>query len=132
NSLGCTIIYTTHYMEEVETICKNIAIIDHGKVIAQGTKEELNFLVTDIKYMTVTVDDIVEVNLDELKAIAGVVQIEIENNKIKIQSKRDVTNLEKILIFFTSNNIYIVNIENKNPDLESVFLTLTGRKLRNS
>lgn len=130
NSLGCTIIYTTHYMEEAEAICKNIAIIDHGKVIAQGTKEELNFLVTDIKYITVTVDHIVEVKLDELKAIAGVVKIENENNKIKIQSKRDITNLDKIIMFFTSNNISILNIENKNPDLESVFLTLTGRKLR--
>lgn len=130
NSLGCTIIYTTHYMEEAEAICKNIAIIDHGKVIAQGTKEELNFLVTDIKYITVTVDDIVQVNLDELKAIVGVVKIEIEDNKIKIQSKRDIINLDKIIMFFISNNISIVNIENKNPDLESVFLTLTGRKLR--
>lgn len=130
NSLGCTIIYTTHYMEEVESICGNISIIDHGKVIAQGTKEELNSLVTDIKYVTVTVEDIEEINLDEIKAIAGVAQIEIDNDKIKIQSKRDVTNLDKIILFFTSNNISIVNIENKNPDLESVFLTLTGRKLR--
>ncbi len=130
NSLGCTIIYTTHYMEEVEAICGNIAIIDHGKVIAQGTKEELNSIVTDVNYIEITVEDVNVVNVEELNSIVGVLQIEVENEKIKIESKRDVTNLDKIILFFTNNNISIVNIESKNPDLESVFLTLTGRKLR--
>jgi ABC-2 type transport system ATP-binding protein len=130
NSLGCTIIYTTHYMEEVEAICNNIAIIDHGKVIAQGTKEELKSIVTDVNYIEITVEDVDMLNLEELEAIVGVVQIEIDNEKIKIESKKDVTNLDKIIIFFTSNNIPIKNIESKDPDLESVFLTLTGRKLR--
>lgn len=130
NSLGCTIIYTTHYMEEVEAICGNIAIIDHGKVIAQGTKEELKSIVTDVNYVEITVEDIDGVSVENLKTIVGVKQIEIENEKIKIESKRDVTNLDKIILFFTSNNIPIKNIESKNPDLESVFLTLTGRKLR--
>lgn len=130
NSLGCTIIYTTHYMEEVEAICKNIAIIDHGKVIAQGTKEELKAIVTDVNYIEITVEDIDVVNVEELKSIVGVKQIEIHNDKIKIESKRDITNLDKIIVFFTSKNISIKNIESKNPDLESVFLTLTGRKLR--
>jgi ABC-2 type transport system ATP-binding protein len=130
NSLGCTIIYTTHYMEEVEAICGNIAIIDHGKVIAQGTKEELKSIVTDVNYVEITVGDVNLVNVEELKGIIGVKQIKIENEKIKIESKRDITNLDKIILFFTSNNISIMNIESKNPDLESVFLTLTGRKLR--
>lgn len=130
NTLGCTIIYTTHYMEEVEAICKNIAIIDHGKVIAQGTQEELKSIVTDMNFVELTVDDVDKVNIEELKAIVGIVQIEIVDEKIKIESKRDVTNLDKIILFFTTNSISIKNIESKNPDLESVFLTLTGRKLR--
>ncbi|MGH4123042.1 MAG: ABC transporter ATP-binding protein [Clostridium sp.] len=130
NSLGCTIIYTTHYMEEVEAICGNIAIMDHGKVIAQGTVEELKSIVTDVNYVEITVEDVEVLNIEELKAIAGVVKIEVQDEKIKIESKKDVTNLDKIIIYFTSNNISIKNIESKNPDLESVFLTLTGRKLR--
>jgi ABC-2 type transport system ATP-binding protein len=130
NSLGCTIIYTTHYMEEVEAICKNIAIIDHGKVIAQGTMEELKSIITDVKFVELTVDDVDKVNIEELKAIVGIVKIEVVDDKIKIESKRDVTNLDKIILFFTTNSISIKNIESKNPDLESVFLTLTGRKLR--
>ncbi|MGH4140654.1 ABC transporter ATP-binding protein [Clostridium sp.] len=130
NSLGCTIIYTTHYMEEVEAICGNIAIIDHGKVIAQGTVEELKSIVTDVNYVEITVEDVDVVNIEELKAIAGVVEIEVVEEKIKIQSKKDITNLDKIILFFTSNNVAIKSMESKNPDLESVFLTLTGRKLR--
>ncbi len=130
NSLGCTIIYTTHYMEEAEAICKNIAIIDHGKVIAKGTKEELTYIVSDVNFVEITVEDTDTVNIKELNSIVGVLKIEIHNGKIKIESKKDVTNLDKIILFFTSNNISIVNIESKNPDLESVFLTLTGRKLR--
>ncbi|MBW9157055.1 ABC transporter ATP-binding protein [Clostridium tagluense] len=130
NLLGCTIIYTTHYMEEVEAICRNIAIMDHGKVIAQGTVEELKSIVTDVNYVEITVEDIEVLNIEQLKAIPGVVQIEVQDEKIKIESKKDVTNLDKIILYFTSNNISIKNIESKNPDLESVFLTLTGRKLR--
>ncbi|MBZ9688964.1 ABC transporter ATP-binding protein [Clostridium estertheticum] len=130
NSLGCTIIYTTHYMEEVEAICGNIAIIDHGKVIAQGTVEGLKAIVTDVNYVEITVENIDVVNIEDLKAIVGVVQIEVADEKIKIESKKGVANLDKIILFFTSNNISIKSIESKNPDLESVFLTLTGRKLR--
>ncbi|GCD09792.1 ABC transporter ATP-binding protein [Clostridium tagluense] len=130
NLLGCTIIYTTHYMEEVEAICGNIAIMDHGKVIAQGTVEELKSIVTDVNYVEITVEDVEVLNIEQVKAIPGVVQIEVQDEKIKIESKKDVTNLDKIILYFTSNNISIKNIESKNPDLESVFLTLTGRKLR--
>ncbi|MBZ9625239.1 ABC transporter ATP-binding protein [Clostridium sp. FP2] len=130
NLLGCTIIYTTHYMEEVEAICGNIAIMDHGKVIAQGTVEELKSIVTDVNHVEITVEDVEVLNIEQLKAIPGVVQIEVQDEKIKIESKKDVTNLDKIILYFTSNNISIKNIESKNPDLESVFLTLTGRKLR--
>src|SRR5690606_13290488 len=49
NEMGCTIIYTSHYMEEVEEICSRIAIIDHGKIIADGTKEQLIATITDMK-----------------------------------------------------------------------------------
>lgn len=130
NSMGCTIIYTTHYMEEVETICTKIGIIDHGKVIAEGTKEELKAIVTDKNSVEVTVKLIERVNGNEIKKINGVIDVVVDDNKIKISSHKEVNNLDKIIIYFTSNNIFIENIETKTPDLETVFLTLTGRKLR--
>lgn len=130
NKMGSTIIYTSHYMEEVEDICTRISIIDHGKVIAEGTKDELKSIVTDTNIVLITVESISRIDEKKLKDINGVLSVEIFENTVKITSSKEVNNLDKIIIYFTSNNITIKNIESKTPDLETVFLTLTGRKLR--
>ena len=131
NEMGCTIIYTSHYMEEVEEICTRIAIMDHGKVISQGTGDELKALITDTNVVWITVSDhISKVSEDKLKEISGVLNLEIEENTVKIGSAREVNNLDKIILYFTSNGISIKSVENKIPDLETVFLSLTGRRLR--
>ena len=130
NKMGSTIIYTSHYMEEVEEICSRLAIIDHGKVIAEGTNEELKSIVTNTNSVWITVDSVSRINTDALKAIKGVTDVEITENLIKVHSSADMNNLDKIILYFTENIIPIKNIESKNPNLESVFLTLTGRKLR--
>lgn len=130
NEGGCTIIYTTHYMEEVEQISTRISIIDHGKVIAEGTKEELKAIVTDKNNVEITVSDGSRVSQEDLKKVKGVTEVEIDENKIKISSIKEINNLDKIILYFTENGIAIKNLENKVPDLENVFLILTGRKLR--
>lgn len=130
NEMGCTIIYTSHYMEEVEEICSRIAILDHGKVIAEGTKDELKAIIMNTNGVWVTVDRVHQVNPESLKEIKGVVHVELTDNTVKITSSSDVNNLDQIVLYFTGNRIPIKNIESKAPDLETVFLTLTGRKLR--
>jgi ABC-2 type transport system ATP-binding protein len=130
NEMGCTIIYTSHYMEEVEEICTKIAIMDHGKVIAEGTKEELKSIITDSNSVLITVKDASIVDGERLKEIQGVKTVEIDENTVKISSQKELNNLDKLILYFTSNKIHIKNIESKGPDLETVFLTLTGRKLR--
>lgn len=131
NQQGCTIIYTSHYMEEVEEICTRIAIMDHGKVIAQGTREELKSIITDTNLVWITVaDSIAKVREEKLKEISGVTGIEIDENTVKISSAREVSILDKIILYFTANGISIKSIESKTPDLETVFLSLTGRRLR--
>lgn len=130
NSMGSTIIYTTHYMEEAEELCSKISIMDHGKVIAEGTTEELKSLITNVNTIFVTTDSIAKVNEKELKNINGVLSIEINENTIKITSSKDINNLDRIILYFTQRGICIKNVESKVPDLETVFLTLTGRKLR--
>ena len=65
-----------------------------------------------------------------MKKIKGVTEVEIDENKVRIDSIKEITNLDKIILYFTENGIPIKNVENKIPDLETVFLTLTGRKLR--
>jgi len=131
NEMGCTIIYTSHYMEEVEEICSRIAIMDHGKVIALGTCDELIDLINDRNVVSVTVaDSVSKINEETIKEIPGVDNVEIEENTIKISSIREVNNLDKIIHYFTSNGIAINSVESKRPDLETVFLSMTGRKLR--
>lgn len=130
NEMGCTIIYTSHYMEEVEQLCTQISIIDHGKVIAEGTSDELKAIVTDKNTVVVTVSGVEQVNPEEIKNIRGVQSVQIDEDMVKINSSKDINNLDKVILYFTQNNIKIKNIENKIPDLETVFLALTGRKLR--
>lgn len=130
NEQGCTIIYTSHYMEEVEQLCNRVSIIDHGKVIAEGTVDELKAIVTDRQTIYITVSDIGKVNAQKLKEINGVLEVESDENIVRVDSRKDVNNLDKIILYFTSNGIAIKNLEAKVPDLETVFLTLTGRKLR--
>jgi len=130
NVMGSTIIYTSHYMEEVEEICSRIAIIDHGKLIAEGTNEELKGIVTNTNSVWITVDSMSRINVDSLKAIKGVTNVEMADNLIKVHSSVDINNLDKLILYFTENHVSIKSIETKTPNLESVFLTLTGRKLR--
>lgn len=130
NSEGCTIIYTSHYMEEIEVVCSRIGIIDHGKLIAEGTKEELKTLVTDKKIINLTVTSTEELNLKEIKAIDGVIEVAKTDKGIRLECYKEVNNLDKIILYFTSKNISIKEVISEVPDLETVFLALTGRKLR--
>jgi len=128
--MGSTIIYTSHYMEEVEAICTRISIMDHGKVIAEGTKGELTSMVTDVNTVYIEIGSIDGIKEEELKGIKGVKAVEIRDSAIKITSLKDVGNFNDIIHYFISKNIPIRNLRNEIPDLETVFLTLTGRKLR--
>jgi ABC-2 type transport system ATP-binding protein len=131
NETGSTIIYTSHYMEEVEEICTRIAIMDHGKVIALGTCSELENMIIDKNVVVVTVSDPASrVDENSIREIPGVENVDIGENTVKITSAREVTNLDKIIQYFIKNDLTIKSMESKTPDLETVFLSLTGRKLR--
>ena len=130
NEMGCTIIYTSHYMEEVEEICSKIAIIDHGKVIAEGTKEQLISIITNTKDVWIEVKSFGELDVSKLKEINGVRTVQFEDNFLKINSDIEVNNLNKIVQYLMNHEIEISSLEEKVPNLETVFLTLTGRNLR--
>ncbi|MGL6107835.1 ABC transporter ATP-binding protein [Romboutsia sp.] len=130
NKNGCTVIYTTHYMEEVEAICDNIAIMDKGKVIASGTKEALKEIITDKNKFEIMVNDITEINEKELTAIKGIDSVEFKGNKILVSIDREVNGLNEFILYLSNKAIKILDIQSKVLTLEDVFLNLTGRKLR--
>ncbi|VYT90236.1 ATP-binding cassette domain-containing protein [Clostridium tertium] len=131
NKKGVTIIYTTHYMEEAECLCTKIAIIDKGKIIVEGTKEELKDIVSDKKILNIGVDDIYRVNIEKLRNVEGVVDISIDDNNVIITSSKDVNNLSKIVKEISEEDLKINDLGFKEITLETVFLSLTGKKLRN-
>ncbi|MES1047848.1 ABC transporter ATP-binding protein [Heyndrickxia oleronia] len=130
NEMGCTVIYTSHYMEEVEEICSRIAIIDHGKIIAEGTKEQLKSIITNTKDLWIEVKSTENIDLAAIKAIHGVEAVQIDENCIKINSDTGVNNLNQIIEHFIGSHVEIRSLQEKAPNLETVFLTLTGRNLR--
>ncbi|WP_123041842.1 ABC transporter ATP-binding protein [Cohnella candidum] len=130
NEMGCTIIYTSHYMEEVEEICTRVAIVDHGKVIADGTKEQLTSIITDTKDVWIGVKSGETVKTEALKEIPGVLSVRLEEQTLKINSKSETGSLNRIIQQLIKDQVEIRSVEEQAPNLETVFLTLTGRNLR--
>ncbi len=131
---GATVIYTSHYMNEVEEICDRIAIIDKGQMIACGTQEELVSLVTDVQ--SVYIDTKLPAALDEadlrkkLKTMPDVRAVAAQENTIRIDILISQHSISRILEQFLSFGIPIFNIRTEVPNLDTMFLTLTGHDLR--
>jgi len=130
NNNGTTIIYTSHYMEEVELLCSRIIIMDHGRIIAEGTTDELIEMISSEDRINIKLSKINFNLVDEIKKIEGVVDCFYEEGELIIISKRYNNNLGRIIDLISSGNAEIVAINFEKPNLEGVFLTLTGRKLR--
>ncbi|TYP74636.1 ABC transporter ATP-binding protein [Paenibacillus methanolicus] len=130
NQMGCSVIYTSHYMEEVEEICTRIAIVDHGKIIAEGTKEQLKSIITDTKETWIGVKNAERLDLDALKGIPGVNAVRMEEQSVKIISRGEINNLNWVIQQLIRDQVEISSVEEQAPNLETVFLTLTGRNLR--
>jgi ABC-type multidrug transport system, ATPase component len=130
NQMGCSVIYTSHYMEEVEEICTRIAIVDHGKIIAEGTKEQLKSIITDTKETWIGVKNAERLDLDALKQISGVNSVRLEEQTVKIVSRGEINNLNWVIQQLIRDQVEISSVEEQAPNLETVFLTLTGRNLR--
>lgn len=130
NQMGSTIIYTSHYMEEVENLCNHIAIMDHGRVIASGTKEELRKLVGQDEKIRM---DCVNINynlIDEIKKLTGVKNVQVSENTIEILAENAQMVLQDVFFVLSGNDARIKELQMIAPDLETVFLSLTGRTLR--
>lgn len=127
---GMTILYTTHYMEEVEEISDRILIMDDGNIIAEGTKESLKEEIFDERQFLLEVEEAKGADLDEFYQIDGVKEAVCQENLITISSLQNVENLEQIIAMTRKQRLRIVNLFCRTATLENVFLKLTGKSLR--
>lgn len=127
---GMTVLYTTHYMEEAQELSDQIAIMDHGQLIASGTHAELVKIVGEMDRITLTINTESGRLLDDWKAIPGVQRISAEDSVLTVLVDNSNLVLPRLFEAATAQNVRITSIDIQEPNLEAVFLHLTGRALR--
>ncbi len=127
---GATIIYTTHYMEEAEILCDRIIILDKGKILAQGTSDELKKLANIEEKITVEVKDLNDKVLEEIKNIDEADSVVLSQNLLVITYRKGKNNLENLIDYLKKNKVTYNKIFSERPTLNDVFLELTGKELR--
>ena len=127
---GATILYTTHYMEEVEELCDRVIILDRGKILASGTKEELKELSNIEEKVVVDVYDLNENILEEISNKKEVDYIDYTNNVLTITYKKGKNNIGELIDLFNKKKVKYGSITSSKPTLNDVFLELTGKDLR--
>jgi len=131
SSMGITIIYTTHYMEEVEEISTRIIIMDHGEIIASGTKDKLKEMLQDEKIYYIDYEGDYLMEKDEFYRIEGIKEVAVNCKRMQISTLKGVENLDRIIALIMNKGLKIYNLSSSSASLEAVFLKLTGRSLRN-
>ena len=130
NKDGATIIYTSHYMEEVEELCTRVVIMDHGKNVANGTSQELKSTLINRETIRVGLPDRSEKIIAGIKEINHVYKIKEDGDDLIIKCDGGEHNLVHILSYLTDNNIPFGHVSTELPTLNDVFLEITGKELR--
>ena len=130
NRQGATIIYTTHYMEEVEQICTRIAIMDKGRNVALGTKDELKAMIDLGETIQMELSDFSEEISDAVRALPHVINVSFENGLLKVRFSKGKHNLLRLLDLLKDKEIVFGNFHSELPTLNDVFLEITGKELR--
>ncbi len=129
NEMGSTVIYTSHYMEEVESLCSRVVIMDNGRLIAQGTIEELKEYVQDEQIIDIVLKNYSYSITEAVKAVHGVKECLLQEGRMKVILDKS-SSLARIINSIVENGGIITRINMEDASLEDVFLGLTGKKLR--
>ncbi|MBR3524048.1 MAG: ABC transporter ATP-binding protein [Bacilli bacterium] len=127
---GATIVYTTHYMEEVETLCDRIIILDKGNILARGTSDELKELAEIEEKITVEVNNLDVKYIEKISELKNVDVVTYSANTLLITYKKGKNNISDMVEFLKNNKIKYNKIFSERPTLNDVFLELTGKELR--
>ncbi len=130
NRNGTTVLYTSHYMEEVEALCNNIFIMDEGKEIAYGTKNDLRRILGENSTVKLETDHNASSLLQNVQNISGVETVSVKQEGLELLVKTNEFQLSQLIHRVEESGQVITNIQVQEPSLEEVFLTLTGKSLR--
>lgn len=132
NQRGLTVLYTTHYMEEAAELSRRIGIVDHGKLIALGTQDELTKLVGESDTVRIGISGVSDTQalLAALGALSGVQHAGLEEDELVLQATNANARLSQIIGAISAAGGQVKSIKVAEPNLEAVFLHLTGRALR--
>jgi ABC-2 type transport system ATP-binding protein len=128
---GRTVLYTTHYLEEAEELCDRLAIIDHGKILSQGTVADLKTQLGEGSLLTVQGTFPAAELSEAVTKVKGLLPIEIDDNRAMLLVARDGPGVSHSLEGLFARGLTFDDITIKEPNLEDLFLKLTGRELRN-
>ena len=127
---GATILYTTHYMEEVEILCDRVIILDKGKIIAKGTCDELKAITNIEEKVTVEVKNLDLKYIEQLEQFPNILDVKYDSKVLLITYKKGKNNLVDLIDFLKNKRIKYTKIFSERPTLNDVFLELTGKELR--
>ena len=130
NREGSTVVYTSHYMEEVEEICTRIMIMDHGRTLACGTNNELKAMIGTGEKIELEVLDLSDAALADVKALSHVWRASCDGKTVTIACSSGTHNLSDILHVLQTHNIAFGRVYSEPPTLNDVFLEITGKELR--
>ena len=127
---GATIVYTTHYMEEVEILCDRVIILDKGRIIASGTPDELKTLANIEEKISVEVMNLSPKYVDEIGKFKNVEEVIYNDQVLLVIYKKGKNNLLELTDYLKSKKVNYSKIFSERPTLNDVFLELTGKELR--
>ena len=125
-----TVLYTSHYMEEVEFLCNRIYIMDQGNLIASGTKDEIKRILSSEKAISIKAERWNESFIDAVKQNPMVNRVKVEEKEMTIMVAKEVNLFSSLIKLAEETEIELSSVDIKIPTLEDVFLHLTGRVLR--
>jgi ABC-2 type transport system ATP-binding protein len=130
NRAGTTVLYTSHYMEEVERICSRVVILDKGKVVASGTKEALKDMISLGEKITAEVHGLTESQLAALRTMPNLLSVNYADSLLTVKALKGTSGIESILEWLKQQRVGFGRIYSERPTLNDVFLEITGKELR--